>query len=268
MKKSISALFFAAVLAGCGLGPGLGLPTPGGPRAPRVITYPGFDTAIYPGDAVMSEWRRSSPYRWVGYYLPSPCHRDATFSGKRSFLTSTGWGIAVLYVGQQQFEGQPPSTIDVNTQCTSQFLTRERGGVDGRDAVARTAAEGFLPGTVIFLDIERVEVISPALIAYYEGWLDAVRRDGRFRPGTYAHVSNSAALYLIAQRYLERTGSTESIPYWIAGGSGFDLEAAPSDVRYSFARVWQGALDVSRTWGGRTVIIDENVASSLSPSMR
>ena len=33
-----------------------------------------------------------------------------------------------------------------------------------------------------------------------------------------------------------------------------------------FVRIWQGALDVSRTWAGRTLTIDENVATSPSPS--
>lgn len=259
MKRSKYALLCAVLLAGC-------TAVTTARRPPRVVTYPGFDTALYPGDATLTAWRRASPYRWIGYYLPSPCHRDTSYSGKRSFLTRSGWGIAVLYVGQQQFEDQTPSTIDENTLCTSQFLTRERGGIDGRDAVAQATAEGFPAGTIIFLDIERVSRISPALIEYYEGWLEAVRRHGRYRPGTYAHLSNSAALYLIAQRYLQRSGVVESIPYWIAGGSGFDLEAAASDVRYSFARVWQGALDVRRTWGGSTAFIDENVASTPSPS--
>lgn len=261
MKRTIATILLGVLFAGC-----VRVTPPSAPSTPRVVTYPGFDTAIYPGDDAMAEWGRTSPYRWVGYYLPSPCHRDASFSGKRAFLTNSGWGIAVLYVGQQQFEGQTPSEITESTVCTSQFLTRERGAIDGRDAVAKAAAEGFGPGTVIFLDIERVSNISPALIDYYQGWLEAVRTDGRYRAGTYAHVANAAALYLIAQRSLQAAGITESIPFWIAGGAGFDLERAPSDVRYNFARVWQGALDVRRTWGGRTIVIDENVASSPSPS--
>src|SRR4030095_3016292 len=61
----------------------------------------GFDTNIYPGDAAMDAWRRSGEYEWVGYYLEARCHKDDYWSGRRKRLTRTGWGLAVVYVGQQ-----------------------------------------------------------------------------------------------------------------------------------------------------------------------
>src|SRR5437773_3453407 len=64
-------------------------------------SHPGFDTSIYPGDAAMGAWLKpASPYEWVGYYLQAPCHRDPSWMGKRAALTSMGWGLAVLFVGQ------------------------------------------------------------------------------------------------------------------------------------------------------------------------
>src|SRR5438067_1730235 len=66
---------------------------------------PGFDTSVYPGDAAMQAWRQpGSPYAWVGYYLPASCHRDASWSGHRAGLAADGWGMAVLYVGQQAWD--------------------------------------------------------------------------------------------------------------------------------------------------------------------
>src|SRR5262245_39070695 len=34
----------------------------------------GFDTHTYPGTATMTAWKKTpgSPYKWVGFYLPSP----------------------------------------------------------------------------------------------------------------------------------------------------------------------------------------------------
>ena len=64
----------------------------------------GFDTYAYPGDDAMRAWREEegSPYEWVGYYLPSaPCHKGDTWEGKRQTLSDMGWGVAVIYVGQQ-----------------------------------------------------------------------------------------------------------------------------------------------------------------------
>ena len=80
---------------------------PPGPAAPRTASpnHPGFDIGRYPGDAALRAWRGASPYEWVGYYLPAPCHRDASWSGKRAALQAMGYGFAVIYVGQQQFEG-------------------------------------------------------------------------------------------------------------------------------------------------------------------
>src|SRR4051794_2429175 len=52
-------------------------------------SYVGFDTGEYPGDDAMRAWRTgNSPYKWAGYYLPSPCHQDQGWSGKRETLTS------------------------------------------------------------------------------------------------------------------------------------------------------------------------------------
>src|SRR5690606_11615427 len=123
-------------------------------------------------------------------------------------------------VGQQLFEDQTPAEVTESTLCTSRFLTAEHGAKDGRDAVAKAQAEGFPPGTVIFLDIERTSTIAPPMVEYYLAWVEAVRADGWYRPGTYAHLSNAAALYAVAQMSLQRSGVSESMPYWIAGGSG------------------------------------------------
>src|SRR4051812_17477657 len=58
-------------------------------------SYMGFDTGDYPGDDAMRAWRTGdSPYHWTGYYMPSPCHRDEGWSGKRETLTQMGYGLA------------------------------------------------------------------------------------------------------------------------------------------------------------------------------
>src|SRR5215210_4404303 len=70
--------------------------------------YLGFDTGNYPGDDAMRAWRTgNSPYSWTGYYLKSPCHQDDGWSGKRQTLTGMGYGLAVLYVGQQTWGRKP-----------------------------------------------------------------------------------------------------------------------------------------------------------------
>jgi hypothetical protein len=159
MNRKLLYPVIGLALASCGVP--LPLPMPAPDDRP---VYPGFDTWRYPGDDLMADWRRTSPYRWVGYYLPAPCHRSESFSGKREFLTRSGWGIAAIYVGQQTFDGQTPAEITETTVCSSRLLTAERGAADGRDAVARMQAEGFPAGSVVFLDIERMESIRPEMV--------------------------------------------------------------------------------------------------------
>lgn len=71
----------------------------------------GFDTSEYPGDDAMQTWKTSAPYEWVGYYLQAPCHRDDGWSGKRTTLTDMGWGLAVVYVGQQSWGKDPAKPV-------------------------------------------------------------------------------------------------------------------------------------------------------------
>src|SRR5207237_3006824 len=67
----------------------------------------GFDTFAYPGDDAMRAWLTADKYHWVGYYLPAPCHNDDSWEGKRDTLSDMGWGMAVIYVGQQTWGRTP-----------------------------------------------------------------------------------------------------------------------------------------------------------------
>jgi hypothetical protein len=74
----------------------------------------------------MLAWRDDNvPYEWVGYYLPAPCHRSDSWSGKRATLTDMGWGLAVIYVGQQTWSGTAPRKI-----VTTRFVTKRRQGCE------------------------------------------------------------------------------------------------------------------------------------------
>jgi hypothetical protein len=265
IPRSLLPIALALVLGACTRAPAL----PSGPvPRPTPAGHPGFDTGRYPGESALRAWFGASPYRWVGYYLPSPCHRDASWSGTRATVEGIGWGTAILYVGQQAFENQTPNDTlpPERILCSRSLLTTEQARIDAADAVARAAAEGFAPGSVIFLDVEPMREIPAAMEIYYQGWYDAVLADGRFRPGTYAHRSNAAALFALAQAAYLLAGRRESPPFWVSGGTGFALEQAPASSGFPFAEVWQGSLDVRRGYAGTTILIDENVAARPSPS--
>jgi hypothetical protein len=236
-------------------------------EAPAVATYPGFDTWRYPGAETLRTWREASPYRWIGYYLPSPCHRGTTWQGRRAEIEQIGFGIAALYVGQQTWEGAPELEEEPDEIiCSRTLLTTEEGRRNGRDAVDKMAAEGFPAGSTVFLNVERTETVPWGMVQYYTAWIAAVLEDGRFVPGTYAHRINAEALFGHARAAFVAAGRTDLPPFWVAGGTGFALDARPEQSGHPYAEIWQGVLDVERTWGDVPLTIDENVASSPYPS--
>ena len=289
----------------------------------------GFDTYSYPGDEVMHAWREADvPYEWVGYYLPSaPCHKGTSWGGKRQTLASMGWGVAVIYVGQQawgdvsvpaaaaaavkppkpkpvanpaarrqpsrkaastakrQSAKRPPaakavsagrapakkrasrqSSTPPNSSCSRAFVTAKRGTLEADDAIAKAMAEGFPPGTVVFLNIERMNRVPQPMRDYYRAWTARMLANGRYRPGFYAHKFNAQIVYDDVKAEYERAGTRSEPPFWVAGGRGFSPEREPHEVGHAFAKVWQGVLDVVEEWKGFKLPIDVNVARVPSPS--
>lgn len=235
---------------------------------------PGFDTRDYPGDDVMARWLEESPYRWVGYYLPAPCHTGTSWQGKRSTLRSMGWGIAVLYVGEQDWpiSAQHPVTDSVTRadpgtpvaaaeeRCARDNLSGTRGRQDGQDAAGVARGEGFGAGTVVYLDVERVDSVSTRLAEYVVGWTEALIGAG-YHPGLYAHARNAESL-LSSMR--DAAGGAE-VRLWVASPSGFSLRRGPAESGFP-ATIWQGVLDTHESWGGTTLRIDQNVADQPHPS--
>jgi len=267
----------------------------------------GFDTFSYPGDDAMRAWLAADkPYRWVGYYLSAPCHNDDSWEGKRDTLSSMGWGMAVIYVGQQTWGRTPGQKVAVTryvtkrvkqtvktksgkrvtryvnkrvpvrvmvapratrgATCSTQLVSADRGVKDANDAIAKTAAEGFADGTTIFLDIERMDYVPKAMRDYYQAWTQRVVEDGRFRPGYYAHSYNATLIYADVKKVLTTAGVTVDPPFWIASTQGFATDKDPSEVGHAFAQVWQGVLDIVETHNGVRLPIDINIADMPSPS--
>ena len=259
----------------------------------------GFDTNVYPGDKAMDAWKSSGQYEWVGYYLSAPCHKDESWSGKRARLVDSGWGLAVIYVGQQTWgQSYAPTTqqrvvtfskksksskhkrrvtrvmtrrtvvpvAKTGDGCSASYVGAAQGTIDARDAIAQSRREGFAKGTVVFLDVEHMDRIPQRMRDYYRAWTAAVLADGAFRPGIYAHTKNASTIYDDVSDVYDAAGREDEPPFWVAGSSGFSPDRVPADVGHAFASVWQGVLDVVRTHNGVRLPIDISVASVASPS--
>lgn len=239
--------------------------------------FVGFDTHTYPGDEKMRTWKNApnAPYSWVGFYLPAaPCHKGTSWAGKRQTLLDIGWGVAVVYVGQQTWNRtirqRTPAQVVAGKasgqMCNADYVSAPTGTDEAVDAIQRTEREGFPRGTVIFLDIERMEKMPNAMRDYYRAWVATVLRDGRFRPGIYVHSHNARAVYDDVKALYVASGRTEEPRFWVASGRDFSPEKKPEEVGHTFAGMWQGAIDVVRKVADVALPIDINVSNWPSPS--
>jgi hypothetical protein len=229
-------------------------------------TYLGFDTNKYPGEAAMDAWKKSGKYDWVGYYLEAPCHSDDSWSGKRARLTQSGWGMAVIYVGQQTWGKSIPVTTSTGNDCSTKLVNAAQGKVDARHAIDMAKREGFDQGTVIFLDVEAMSSVPRGMRDYYASWARTLIADGRYLPGIYSHTKNAEQIYDDVKAVYKQAGRAGGPPFWIASTRGFSERADPTDVGHDFADMWQGQLDITRTHGGVKLPVDISVAAVSSPS--
>lgn len=255
------------VHAGCA---SAGLPLPGPGVSADVVA--GFDTREYPGDATMRAWLAESPYRWVGYYLPAPCYTGTSWNGRREALTSMGWGIAVLFVGEQDWAQLQPiaqdSTVAVEgAQCTRRNVTAEHGAAHAAAADSTMNAEGFAPGTPVYLDVERMESVSPEMEAYVRAWFAGMLEHGRYVPALYAHERNVTILHETAREAFQAAGRSDEPILWVASSTEFDLGMGPERSGILTASIWQGRFDARETYGGVTLRIDANVARTATPAL-
>lgn len=232
---------------------------------PQKFALSGFDKRDFPGLASMAVWMRESPYVWVGYYMPSPCYAGTAWTGNRAALEAQGWGLAVLFVGQQAPGAAATTSAAAGPDCGVKPLTTEQGGIDGDQAVAIASADGFPAGSTIFLDVERADPMPQALADYARGWITRVLSRG-YIAGIYGHKLNADLLSQLQRAAFTSAGVATTPPFWVANSVGFDLSKTPAQSGYAFATVWQTPLDANETWGGVTFRIDRNVATKANPS--
>jgi len=140
--------------------------------------FAGMDCSRYPGDAVMEDLPKSTNLVWCGFYLgPAPSHPDPSWMDRRNFLSKQGWGLAPIYVGQQE------------TGPGSHNVTAKQGELDAADACFLAKAAGFPTSSVIYLDIEAGGPISNACKAYLSAWADYVKALD-FTPGVYCSYTS------------------------------------------------------------------------------
>jgi hypothetical protein len=150
--------------------------------------FAGFDTEVFSGQDLMAWLCTNSNLKWCGYYLaPAPNRPPSGWPGQYQAL-SANWGVAPIYVGQQDprtsSDGYVPSSV----------LTSDQATIDGRNAADLVGADQFPPGTFIYLDWEYGGIDATGAVDYIKAWIIAVIGDGRFMPGIYCSHAIAAAI--------------------------------------------------------------------------
>jgi hypothetical protein len=206
--------------------------TPQNPGA----SYLGFDRNIYPGDDALPILRKS--FVFAGYWVgPPPGEKINTWRGKRELMKSLGFGFAVLYRGRE--------TRELKTEAKG----KEKGELDARGAAGGAKEEGFVPGTVIFLDIEEGGRLPPAYHAYLRTWADELTHAG-YRPGVYCSAipaSEGHGVTILTSDDIRNNIGHRDIVYWVYNdvcppSPGCVAPQNPPPVSaggVSYAAIWQ-----------------------------
>jgi hypothetical protein len=233
LSRKVALLLALALLA----------PVPALPASSAPAAYLGFDRNDYPGDSKLSALRRT--FAFTGYWLNNPPgERANSWRGKRATIEAAGFGFLLLFNGRdyaQLISRRDPSHA------------ARLGAAEGASAAHAARAEGFPPGSVIFLDQEQGGRMLPEQKQYVFAWARAVR-EGGFRPGIYCsgiEVAESGGGHISTARDLHDWPEGRELVFWVANdacppspGCAFPAPGRvplPEASGVPFAEVWQYA---------------------------
>lgn len=205
-------------------------------RAPIMLGYAGFDRSLYPGDDIMTALWNQTNLAWCGFYLaPAPNHgKDRSWMTKRAFLTSLGWGLAPIYLGEQQSKVCPTCTANPSAL---------KGSADAAQAISLAKTAGFSPGSTIYLDIETWSPLNAPMSDYYTNWVAGIITGG-FVPGVYCPHVLATLLRGLDSRPVFWTVNGSKYPSGKTATYQNPLPAPePSFSNIEYSTLWQFSLD-------------------------
>lgn len=208
------------------------------PAAPSPQYFLGFDRNYYPGDDTMKDLRKE--FVFTSYWLSNPPQtKSNSWSGKREFLRSLGFGFLPLFSGREDKE------------LKNEESARDLGGNDARLAAASAEHEGFSKDSLIFLDIEDGGRLSPAYHAYIQGWLWEITslgyRGGFYCSGIPVSEGKGRSITTADDIYEFLLKKSRAFTLWVFNDAcppspGCNSTLAPLDPAksgVSYAQVWQ-----------------------------
>lgn len=216
----------------------------------------------------MAAWKTYSPFNTAGVYIDVDEEFDNRADKVQTNLTrswvdqvfAAGWRLIPIYVGLQA--PQLCRTASYNSMSADPDTARSQGFAAAADAVRSVQDLGMGQGTPIYYDLEGYRPgCTGAIIAFLDGWTEGLHGAG-YVSGLYG--SRTSAMTDVTEA-LGRSGFDEPDAVWVSTGSGvptlLGLETPP-DSLWTNARMHQYRLNVTRTYGGVTRQIDENMVDA------
>jgi hypothetical protein len=215
----------------------------------------GFDPCDAPSSAVMSDWKRSSPYGAVGIYIGGVnrgCAQPNLTSGWVSQQASLGWHFFPLYVGYQGY-GSCGGTCAVISSAS-------QGTSAADDAVNQAASLGFGPGSVLTYDMEAyTENSSVPVVGFESAWTEELHARG-YKSGIYGSMGSTVAD--LVNNYGGGYTMPDVLDFATGNGSASTgnpgIPGIPGTEWADHQRINQYALDVTDTYGGDALSIDRD----------
>jgi hypothetical protein len=206
------------------------------PQETSTDSHLGFDRNIYPGDEAMPVLRKT--FEFTSYWLsPPPGEKRNTWLGKRELLRSQGFGFLVLFRGRDSKE------------LKNGAVAKRKGSEDAKNAAASAKAEGFVSGTIIFLDIEEGGRLPATYHAYLSAWSKELTRAG-YRSGTYCSgmpVKEEPGVTITTADDIRNLEYGKDMIFWVyndacppsPGCAVPQNPPPPSKSGISYAQIWQ-----------------------------
>jgi hypothetical protein len=206
------------------------------PRPAATASFLGFDRNDYPGDDAMKLLHKD--FSFTSYWLSNPPQaKTNSWSGKREFLHSLGYGFLPLFSG--------PTSGELRDEP----YTLKRVAADTQAAIAAARKEGFPSGTVIFLDIEEGGRLPTTYFTYLKLWASSLA-DAGYRAGVYCSaipIDEDEGLWLITSDFIRDKVKPTELVYWVFNDTcppspGCTTPAslpAPATSGVAYAQVWQ-----------------------------
>ncbi len=247
---------------------------PAAVKVPGNLTGLGFDACAAPDQSTMDELRTQSPYWGVGVYIGGEnrsCPQPNLTRDWVSKQTHRGWNVFPVWIGLQA-PVLNPGTPD-EQRCSDRALAvtmkpdngkaRAQGVMAANRAVSAAQGLGMAAGSTLFLDMESydnsISACNQPVQNFQSGWSTRLHKLG-WRSGYYSSAGTGiAALDYVRATYPGTYVMPDAI--WFARNDGKPSTDGKPFVRDEFwrnQRVHQYNLDVTRTYGTVTQVLDEN----------